>query len=176
MIEKQTLKDQLENLEANNPDQIKKHFSFVITKEYKKYSSYYCKIVTYTDYGFIKNNKKYWFGRRTNNESNTWDYDDIIIILNTLKNSNYKFACEYCGKGMLGSPNKFLDPIDFVNWIIKNNYHFEKFSNITIIDNGYWRFFGNLQEYSCAFWFDIFDVELMKKISEKTGLKIKGKG
>lgn len=172
-MKKQTLAEQLDNIKAERPEDIKKLFPFVITGNYRQFSGWHCQEVTYTDYGFKKNNKKFWFGRRTSNEDKSYDYDDIIIILNTLKKSGFKFACNYCGKGMLGSANKFLDPIDFIKWVKENKYQFEGFTSIETIKKGYWRFHGNLKECSCAFWFDIFDSELIIEISTKTGLKIK---
>lgn len=169
----QTLTEQKNNLEANNPEEIKKLFPFVITRDYEQFSGWHNLDVNYTEYGFKKGNNKYWFGRMTSNKSKSWDYDDIIIILNTLKKSGFKFACNYCGKGMLGSPNKFLNPIDFIKWVTENNYQFEDFTSIETIKKGYWRFSGNLKEYSCAFWFDIFDKKLVTEIITKTGLIIK---
>lgn len=168
----QTLSDQLDNIRVGNLEDIKKLFPFVITKNYEEFSGWHGTTVTYTDYGFKKDNKKFWFGRRTSNKDKYYDYNDIIIILNTLKKSGFKFACNYCGKGMLGSSNRFLNPIDFIKWIKENDYHFESFSSIDILQKGYWRFHGNLKEYSCSFWFDIFDMELFIKIVKETGLKV----
>lgn len=173
MNKEQTLKEQLDNLKVNSPEDIKKLFPFIITRNYKEFSGWHGQVVVYTGYGFKKDNKTYWFGRRTCNKSKSWDYDDVIIILNTLKKSDFKFACNYCGKGMLGSSNKFLDPIKFIDWVKENNHKFQDFTSIELINKGYWRFHGNLTGYSCAFWFDIFDKNLVKEISEKTGLKIK---
>lgn len=174
MIEltKSNLKEQLDNLKAETPGDIKKLFPFVITRNYKNFSRWHCATVTFTEYGFKKDNKEFWFGRRTSNKDKYYDYDDILIILNTLKKSGFKFACNYCGKGMLGSSNRFLNPIDFIKWVKENHYHFDLIiSTYQEIEKGYWRFSGNLKECSCAFWFDIFDKELIEKIQKETKIK-----
>ncbi len=169
---KQSLKEQLDNKEAKNPTEVKRLFPFVVTKNYKQFSRWHCTEVTFTDYGFKKNDKTYWFGRRTSNEDQSYDYDDILFLLNNLQKNDFKFACNYCGKGMLGSPNKFLNPFDFIEWMKENNYQFDKhMTTMQKIDNGYWRFSGNLVQCSCAFWFDIFDKDILEKIIKGTGLK-----
>jgi len=168
-----SLKEQIDNLEANSVKDIKKLFPFVVTINYKYWSDWHDKKITYTDYGYKKIDQICWFSRRTNNLSDSWDYDEIILILNTLKKSNFRYACNYCCRGTLGSANKFTDPIEFLNWVEKNNYSFEKFSQILEINKGYWQFCGNLKEYSCAFTFYIFDEKLVKEISSRSGVKIK---
>lgn len=174
MSEGQILIEQKDNFEADNPEDIKKIFPFVITRNYQNFSEWHTIMVTCTDYGFKKDNKEFWFARRTSNKDKSYNYDDIIIILSTLKKSGFKFACNYCGKGMLGSPNRFLNPIDFIKWVKENKYQFDTvFTSIEMIKEGYWRFSGNLKECSCAFWFDLFDADLLIEIITKTGLKIK---
>jgi len=168
------LKDQLEKKKANNPQDIKKLFPFIVTKNYKQFSSWHNKEVTYTDYGFKKDNKTFWFNRRTCNLDQYYDYDDIIIICNTLKNSDFKYACTYCGKGCLGSPNKFLNPIDFINWVNKEKHTFDRvMTSIYKVNKDHWVFSGNLYKYSCAFRFHIFSKELLNEIINITGLTLK---
>lgn len=172
----ETLNDQIDNMEVKNPGDVKKLFPFVITRDYTKFSSWHGATVTYTDYGFKKNGKEFWFGRRTSNKDASYDYDDILVILNTYKKSNFKFACNYCGKGMLGSPNKFLNPLDFITWVKENKYQFDPIrTSIQNIGNGYWRFTGNLDKCSCAFWFDIFDKDIIQKIIKETEIKLNKK-
>lgn len=167
------LKDQLENKQVNNPEGIKKLFPFIVTRDYKQVSSWHSQEVTYADYGFKKNDKIFWFNRRTSNLDKYYDYDDIIIICNTLKNSGFKFACSYCGKGMLGSPNKFLNPLEFLKWVTENNHTFDKiFTSILKVESGHYVFSGNLNEYSCAFRFHIFDDTLLDQMVKETGLKV----
>ena len=170
-MKNQTFKDQLQNKEARSPQDIKKLFPFVQLKSYKEFSNWHMKEVTYTQYGFKKDNKTFWFNRRTSDNDASYEYDDIIIILNTLEKNNFKYSCGYCGKGMLGSPNRFLDLIEFLNWVKENNYSFDKKrTSIYQISKNHWRFSGNLKEYSCAFSFDIFDRDILRKVYEKQGV------
>jgi len=171
----ENLKEQLENKEARSPEDIKKLFPFIVTRNYEEYAGWHNKVVTYTEYGFKKGYDIFWFNRRTNNIDNqSYHYSDVVGICISLKNSDFKFACSFCGQGMLGSPNKFFNPLDLMDYIIKNNFTFDKaMTSLLKIKEGHYAFSGNLNEYSCAFNFHIFDEDLLGQIMKKSGLIIK---
>jgi hypothetical protein len=163
----ETLDKQKGGRSATSPEGVKKLFPFVVTRSYKKYSGWYEAEVTFTEYGFKKGRKTYWFGRRTSDLDQDYNYDDILVILTSLKKNKFAYACNYCGKGGLGSPNKFTNLTKFLWWVKRDKHQFDStMTSFQEMTKGHWRFIGNLVSYSCAFWFDIFDEELHKEIME----------
>lgn len=167
-----TLKEQNNNIEARSPEEIKKSFPFVITREYKGFSEWHGRTVTYTEYGFKKDDIVYWFARRTTNRSQWWAYDKIITILKTLQESEFKYSCSYCAAGVLGDPNRFTDPLVFIAQVLKEKHTFTDMTSIQEIKPSHWCFSGNLNERSAAFHFDIFDKKLVEQISKQTNIEI----
>jgi len=173
-MNKQTLNEQIKNMEVSTPEEVKKLFSFVEISQYEQDSLWHGNTVIFTEYGFKANDGQYfWFNRRTSSEDKFYDYDDILVILNTLVDSNFKYVCYHCGKGCLGSANSFINPVEFAQYVKENKFTYNKLFAPTIyaIKRNHWRFSGNLNEISSSFQFDIFDEDLKKQLEEITGLK-----
>lgn len=58
---------------------------------------------------------------------------------------------------------KGSDPLQMIQWIREKGYHFVDFTDIHIHD-GLADFNGNLQEYSAAFFYRIYDMDLVEEI------------
>ena len=58
---------------------------------------------------------------------------------------------------------KGSDPLQMIQWIREKGYHFIDFTDINIHDS-HADFNGNLQEYSAAFFYRIYDMGLVEEI------------
>jgi hypothetical protein len=84
--------------------------------------------------------------------SEQWIKSRIASFLRTDK----KAFQDYCG-----GKNIRHNPVSFMRWIDKQNYHYEDFSKVyKLKDRDVWEYHGNLKEYSAAFSFYIFDKNL----------------
>ena len=83
--------------------------------------------------------------------------------------------CESRKKQLLengGAFFKFYDhsghnsPISFLNWVKENNYSLVKDSTAQVLSDGRtFDFHGNLNEVSCAFFYRIFDKQIIEQVS-----------
>ena len=73
----------------------------------------------------------------------------------SLRKHDYKYMC-------LFSPNE--DVFEFINWIAANKYTFVENSSILDLKDGAYDFHGNLNEYSAAFMYRIYDTRIVNKI------------
>lgn len=135
------------------------------------FSGWYSKIVDQIDTFFLIGDKKFFLKGRTNPKYIKENIDikiqreELEELKQQLIENEGKYVCFYCCKGMLGSKNKFINPVDFLNWVEKNGYHFEDFTEFRYIESlTLWSFSGNLKEYSCSFEFRFFDGDLAGKI------------
>ncbi len=65
-----------------------------------------------------------------------------------------------------------MSPIEFIHWTEEKKYTFDKeMTEVYFKEDGTARFHGNLNEFSCAFSFDIIDSDIINDVIRKTKMK-----
>lgn len=62
---------------------------------------------------------------------------------------------------------KRLGPLEFIDWVESKGYTFEQEMTSLEIESNRTMFGGNLNEYSCAFRYDILDDAIVKEIKRR---------
>jgi hypothetical protein len=81
-----------------------------------------------------------------------------------------KYVTFYCAEWYYHGTKGCRNPIEFLNWVEKNNFSFDNFSGIRHLREltlEVWDFHGNLREASAAFSFRIWDERLVEKVRRK---------
>lgn len=84
-----------------------------------------------------------------------------------------KYVTFYCAEWYYHGTKGCRNPIEFLNWVEKNNFSFESFSGISRekeLPGKPWDFHGNLREASAAFSFRIWGERLVEKVWRKSYL------
>ena len=98
--------------------------------------------------------------------------EEVAQFTAQLVENNGAYFCNYChARGI-------KNPIEFLQFVKERGFTFEEFTQIgkyNSKESGFIDFGGNLREYSSAFDFRIYDMELVKEIETLTGLKNQAK-
>lgn len=121
----------------------------------------------YTSIYMIKDNKKYFIGNIVKDLNNNdgyakYNYKNRITEIENIKkiliSNNGKYFKIY---------GKFDNPFEFIDWIKENNYKFQIFGELFEKHNNFVDFHGNLNEYSSAFHYRIYDLNMVNRLKEK---------
>lgn len=97
---------------------------------------------------------------------------EVVEIKAQLVENNGAYFCNYChARGI-------KNLIEFLQFVKERSFTFEECTQIgkyNSKESGIVDFWGNLREYSSAFDFRIYDMELVKEIETLTGLKNQAK-
>lgn len=120
----------------------------------------------FTPYYFQNGNNRYFINNLITNTRDSFHIDKrhkrkIARRIKNLRHNNYKFICFYGGK--------FNNPFDLIKWVTEKNYSFQKHGNFFELCGNFTDFHGNLQEYSNAFMFRIYDPELLSQLKGEMG-------
>lgn len=160
----------------------------LITEQRNKpsFSGWYEQEVDYTDYFYRHKGKRFFIGgvairkdgtkpekEKGDNMYLVMDYPDTIKEIKDrfkqLVKNNFKYFCLYCGRGFYGTPDKVTDVFKFIEWVKKEGYKFNEFYRVDYLPSlNCWEFGGNLDKYSCAFCFRIFDEDTARLIIKLT--------
>lgn len=99
---------------------------------------------------------------------NKQDKRTLEDYMEQLRNHDGKWIDRNSTWGPQPEAVKGLSPLEFIALVRDNGFTFKKeCTDISIVNNGVTRFSGNLNEYSCAFSFDIFDKEMIEELKKK---------
>lgn len=93
--------------------------------------------------------------------------EKIEAFVAQLKENGGKWFDRYCKWGYHPEETKKLGPLEFIDWVESKGYTFDKKMTDLIIEDSRTSFWGNLNEYSCAFSYDILDEAIVKEIKRK---------
>ena len=88
---------------------------------------------------------------------------EMQVMKAALQNNGYKWLDLYMKWQWHPDETKGSDPLQMIQWIREKGYHFVDFTDIHIHDS-HADFNGNLQEYSAAFFYRIYDMNLVEEI------------
>lgn len=95
------------------------------------------------------------------------DKEEIKVFVDQLKENGGKWFDRYCKGRWHPEKTKKLGPLEFIDWVKSKGYTFdEKMTDLTIESCGT-KFMGNLNEYSCAFCYDIHDKSIVEEIKKR---------
>lgn len=89
---------------------------------------------------------------------------EIEAFVAQLKENGGKWFDRYCKWMYHPEETMKLGPLEFIDWVESKGYTFDKKMTDLIIEEGRTSFGGNLNEYSCAFRYDVLDDAIVKKI------------
>lgn len=92
---------------------------------------------------------------------------EIEAFVAQLKENGGKWFDRYCRWTWHPKETMKLGPLEFIDWVESRGYTFEKNITDLIIEDGRTSFGGNLNEYSCAFRYDIFDDAIVEEIKRR---------
>jgi hypothetical protein len=127
----------------------------MIVKKEQFESEIFGKKYIYTPYYFVDTDGKEKFVRNLSTEANTLERHRMASVLLSLRKNKYKYLTFYCPK---------KDIWDFIKWVKEKNYTFEIHGTLFERNENYVDFHGNLCEYSSAFHFRIYDMEIVKNV------------
>lgn len=88
---------------------------------------------------------------------------EMQAMKTALQDNGYRWLDLYMKWPYHPEETKGNDPLQMIQWIRKKGYHFVDFTDIHIHDS-HADFNGNLQEYSAAFFYRIYDMDLVEEI------------
>ena len=92
------------------------------------------------------------------------DKEEIEAFVNQLKENGGRWFDRYCKWIWHPEETKKRGPLEFIDWVESNRYTFDKKMTSLEIEPNRTMFGGNLNEYSCAFRYDILDDAIVKEI------------
>lgn len=92
---------------------------------------------------------------------------EIEAFVNQLKENGGKWFDRYCRWIWHPKETVKLGPLEFIDWVESEGYTFDKKMTDLIIEDSRTSFGGNLNEYSCAFRYDIFDETIVEEIKKR---------
>jgi len=87
-----------------------------------------------------------------NKSIDVWEFENRV---QNLEKNNFKYLTFHCPK---------RDINEFIEWVKENNYTLQIFGTLFERNDIYVDFHGNLWEYSSAFHFRIYDMDLARNI------------
>lgn len=93
--------------------------------------------------------------------------EEIKAFVDQLKENGGKWFDRYCRWIWHHKETKKLGPLEFIDWVKSKGYTFDKQMTDLIIEDSRTSFGGNLNEYSCAFRYDILDDAIVKEIKRR---------
>lgn len=117
-----------------------------------------------TPYYFQKSNNKHFICNLITATGDSYHTDkkhrhEMTVRIINLRHNNYKFICFYGGK--------FDNPFDLIKWVTEKDYSFQRHGGFFETSESFVDFHGNLQEYSNAFMFRIYDPEILSQLKKK---------
>lgn len=95
------------------------------------------------------------------------DKEEVKDFVRQLKKNNGKWFDRYGKWTWHPEATNGLGPLKFIDWVKSKGYTFdEKMTDLTIESCGT-KFMGNLNEYSCAFCYDILDESIVEEIKKR---------
>ena len=118
----------------------------------------------FTPYYFQNGNGKYFISNLITNTGDSYHTDkmhrhEMAKRIKNLRHNNYKLICFYGGK--------FDNPFDLIKWVTEKDYSFQRHREFFETNEDFTDFHGNLQEYSNAFMFRIYDPEILSQLKKK---------
>lgn len=95
------------------------------------------------------------------------DKEEIKVFVDQLKENGGKWFDRYCKGRWHPEKTKKLGPLEFIDWVESKGYTFNKKMTSLEIEPNRTMFGGNLNEYSCAFRYDILDDAIVKEIRKR---------
>lgn len=92
---------------------------------------------------------------------------EIEAFVDQLKENGGKWFDRYCRWIWHPEETKKLGPLEFIDWVESKGYTFDKKMTYLEIEPNRTVFGGNLNEYSCAFRYDIFDDAIVNEIKKR---------
>lgn len=90
--------------------------------------------------------------------------EEIKAFVDQLKENGGKWFDRYCRWIYHPKETKNLGPLEFIDWLKSKGYTFDKNMTYLVHESGRTMFGGNLNEYSCAFRYDILDKAIVNEI------------
>ena len=95
------------------------------------------------------------------------DKEEIKVFVDQLKENGGKWFDRYCKGRWHPEKTKKLGPLEFIDWVESKGYTFNKKMTSLEREPNRTMFSGNLNEYSCAFRYDILDDAIVKEIKKR---------
>jgi hypothetical protein len=92
---------------------------------------------------------------------------EIEAFVDQLKENGGKWFDRYCKWIWHPEETKKLGPLEFIDWVESKGYTFSKEMTTLEIEPYRTMFGGNLNEYSCAFCYDILDEAIVEEIKRR---------
>lgn len=92
---------------------------------------------------------------------------EIEAFVDQLKENGGKWFDRYCEWIWHPEETKKLRPLEFIDWVESKGYTFDKKMTDLMIEDSRTSFGGNLNEYSCAFRYDILDEAIVEEIKRR---------
>lgn len=92
---------------------------------------------------------------------------EIEAFIDQLKENGGKWFDRYCRWIWHPEETKKLGPLEFIDWVKSEGYTFNKKMTSLEIEPYRTMFGGNLNEYSCAFRYDILDEAIVEEIKRR---------
>lgn len=93
--------------------------------------------------------------------------EEIKALVSQLKDNGSKWFDRYCMWAYHPEGTRGLSPLEFIDWVESKGYTFDKKMTSLEIEPYRTMFGGNLNEYSCAFRYDILDEAIVEKIKSR---------
>ncbi len=127
-------------------------------------------IADYIDLYFTIDGKEYFVSGMADCEREYKFEGFFEEMKNQITQNDGKFVTFYCAEWYYQDTQGCRNPLDFLDWVEKQNFSFERFSEIRHLKGvtlEVWDFHGNLREVSAAFGFRIWEGKLAGKVRRK---------